>query len=233
MMSEHNSDCHTNSRIPGMVPRILSPDDAISESAHKAISAIEDIISKDDGGRGMTSLVVTGDLEKAAKVLARTCTSNDFSDGRIPQLVILSGFPCCINFDPPTETDGPPGTLAIARAAIILGYEVTIVTDDCNGAVFRAACGSELSKEGTRLKVDTFPAEQEMTDKDYNRLNDLADKKCDLIIACERAGPAKVRKRTFLYLDILSASCSLHKPLTVFLILFLLKGRFLLYNEGG
>ena len=36
-------------------------------------------------------------------------------------VVILSGFPCCINESPPTETDGPPGTIAIAKCIIGLG----------------------------------------------------------------------------------------------------------------
>jgi hypothetical protein len=44
----------------------------------------------------------------------------------------IIGFPCCVNESPPTETDGPPGTFAIARAAAAFGHIVTVITDDCN-----------------------------------------------------------------------------------------------------
>ena len=159
---------------------------SLSASAKAVISSIEDIISQDEGGRGMASLVVKGDLELAAKVMARLQNS---CEGRIPQVLILSGFPCCVNESPPTETDGPPGTLAIAKAAVCLGYDVTIVTDNCNKEVFYAAC-SQLDWNN-KVALEAFPAEADMSEEDYTRLNELADNRCDLVIACERAGPAK------------------------------------------
>ena len=171
--------------LKGAISSIMDLKD-ISPRAKAAISSIEDIISQDEGGRGMASLVVKGDLESAAKVLVR------LNDGckDTPKIVILSGFPCCVDKNPPTETDGPPGTLAIARAAVCLGYDVTIVTDDCNREVFCAAA-SEMDWADNKVKVETFPAEADMNDEDYTRMNDLADKRCDLVIACERAGPSK------------------------------------------
>jgi hypothetical protein len=41
---------------------------------------------------------------------------------------IATGYPCCLS-DPPTETDGPLGALAIARALSSLGKKVVILTD--------------------------------------------------------------------------------------------------------
>lgn len=46
------------------------------------------------------------------------------------QIAILTGFPCLIEHTPPTETDGPPGALAIARACMWLGKEVHLLVDE-------------------------------------------------------------------------------------------------------
>ena len=87
-------------------------------------SQIQAIIGTDAGGRGMKSLIVQGDLELAGTTLGTLKSPS--------HVIVLSGFPCCVNESPPTETDGPPGTFAIARAAAALGHRVTVITDDCN-----------------------------------------------------------------------------------------------------
>jgi hypothetical protein len=53
-------------------------------------------------------------------------------------VVILSESPCCVNHAPPTEINGPPSAISIARTALSLGHKV-IVTDECNEIIFRAA----------------------------------------------------------------------------------------------
>ena len=85
---------------------------------------IQNIIGTDAGGRGMKSLIVPGDLELAGKTLGTMESPS--------RVAVLSGFPCCVDANPPTETDGPPGTFAIARAAAALGHYVTVITDNCN-----------------------------------------------------------------------------------------------------
>jgi hypothetical protein len=85
---------------------------------------IQAIIGTDAGGRGMKSLIVEGDLELAGKTLGTLQSPS--------HILVLSGFPCCVNKSPPTETDGPPGTFSIARTAAALGHDVTVITDDCN-----------------------------------------------------------------------------------------------------
>lgn len=140
------------------------------------IEAIQDIIGADAGNRGMAALIVPGDLLSAAQIFASSSPGT---------LLILSGFPCCIKESPPTETDGPPGALALARAGLALGYtRVTVVTDDCNAAVF-AAASVGLTPNVT---VQTFPAI--LSDADEKRLQELLSD-CRLVIACERAGPGK------------------------------------------
>lgn len=90
----------------------------------KIYDDIQAIIGTDAGDRGMKSLIVPGDLEEAGKTLGSLQPNS--------QVIVLSGFPCCVTQDPPTETDGPPGTFSIARTAAALGHEVTVITDDCN-----------------------------------------------------------------------------------------------------
>ena len=54
-------------------------------------------------------------------------------------LNFTSGLPCLLDFDPPTETDGPLGAMAMALAFIRLGKRVTVMTDEANEAVVLAA----------------------------------------------------------------------------------------------
>lgn len=122
----------------------------------------------------MKELIVPGDLLRAAQAFVR-CTTG--------ALVILSGFPCCVDQTPPTETDGPPGAVAIGRAGIALGYpRVVLVTDDCNRDVFAAAC------EGTQIELESFPSQFSVEDE--ARLESLRND-ASLLVACERAGPSQ------------------------------------------
>eukprot|EP00567_Pseudictyota_dubia_P008782 CAMPEP_0197453448 /NCGR_PEP_ID=MMETSP1175-20131217/34955_1 /TAXON_ID=1003142 /ORGANISM="Triceratium dubium, Strain CCMP147" /LENGTH=351 /DNA_ID=CAMNT_0042986733 /DNA_START=66 /DNA_END=1121 /DNA_ORIENTATION=+ len=165
------------------------PSEALSQPASAAIEKIESIISKDEGGRGMESLVVRGDLRRAAELLARLKPLRASSAGPA-HILILSGFPCCVNESPPTETDGPPGSFAIARAVVGLGHKATIVTDECNHEVFRAAKKDVgVWAEGS-LELEIFPSEDRMDSSDYEKMSHLVNV-ADLIVACERAGPAE------------------------------------------
>lgn len=53
----------------------------------------------------MKHLVVPGDLIAAGEKLARVRNTQAALRTR-PEIVILTGFPCCVNHSPPTETDG-------------------------------------------------------------------------------------------------------------------------------
>jgi hypothetical protein len=145
------------------------------------IQKLQDIIGTDAGGRGMKSLIVPGDLVKASEIF-----------GKLPAkstVLVLSGFPCCVNETPPTETDGPPGAYAIARAAVALGHECIVVTDDCNEAVFAAGLKDLALPSGDDIgsvTLQSFPAT--LSANDQARFDGLAEK-ANLVIACERAGP--------------------------------------------
>ena len=62
--------------------------------------------AQDPGQRGIASLFLDGELAAAASSLTSARS-----------VAILTGYPCCLA-DPPTETDGPLGALAIARALV-------------------------------------------------------------------------------------------------------------------
>lgn len=155
-----------------------------TKTMEATLNSLQDIIGTDAGNRGMKSLIVPGDLIKASTILAVGIPPRS-------NVLVLSGFPCCVNETPPTETDGPPGAFAIARAACALGHTVTVVTDACNEEVFAAAM-NDLGSWATEstLSLQIFPGEQLMTAADEERLTNLSNS-CDAIIACERAGPAK------------------------------------------
>ena len=128
----------------------------------------------------MKSLIVQDDLFEASRIFGGSFKNP------AKGCLVLSGFPCCVDQDPPTETDGPPGTLALARAAKALQYSpVVVLTDECNRKVFEADMRDEDFKD---ITLECFPAKQ--TSDTTSRLESLV-KQSQLLIACERAGPAK------------------------------------------
>jgi D-glutamate cyclase len=153
--------------------------------AEATVNKLQDVIGSDVGSRGMKSLIVPGDLLEACRLLVspkvESCTTSPC------HVLILTGFPCCINHVPPTETDGPAGSIALARASVRLGHCVTLCTDECNRQVLEAAIPRmESWVSSSALTLESFSSSVE---KEDTRLRALA-KSCDLILACERAGPA-------------------------------------------
>lgn len=143
--------------------------------------AIQDVVGTDAGNRGMKCLIVPGDLENAAILIA--------SLEKDSTVVILSGFPCCVNECPPTETDGPPGTYAIARAVAAMGHNAVVVTDISNKAVFAAALENLVLPSDDCGSVDLQAYPPSLSAADEEKFSQLAES-CNLLIACERAGPA-------------------------------------------
>jgi hypothetical protein len=103
---------------------------------------LERIIRRDPGGRGVCSFLDRGrplgfgQLRAAAEDLAATAKA----------VAIVTGF-CILDADPPAaETDGPPGTLFLARAFDAIGVRVVLVSD---------AYGMPLLEAGrTALRLD-------------------------------------------------------------------------------
>lgn len=184
----------------------LSP--ASDQSPAQAIIAkLEERIALDEGGRGMKHLVIKGQLALSAQQLIEA-----------QRVVIVTGFPCLVHHWPPTETDGPAGAFAIARAVAMLGHTAIICTDSSNQAVFEAGMAklqqhiggsqaggscqsfetsarSEFAKSTTpgRILLEIFTCRKDADPctlkADRNRMDALATT-ADHVVAVERAGPA-------------------------------------------
>ena len=158
---------------------------SLSPAIATSIEKINALITTDAGGRGMKNLVVDGDLLASAEILARL-QPKPSSTKEKAHVIILTGFPCCVEHTPPMETDGL-ASVAIANAVVQLGYEATIYTEECNAPVFRAAVGGV--KEFSPIQLVFAPSELSWTAENDEALAKLAES-ADLVIACERAGPA-------------------------------------------
>eukprot|EP00277_Geminigera_cryophila_P002825 CAMPEP_0179427950 /NCGR_PEP_ID=MMETSP0799-20121207/13755_1 /TAXON_ID=46947 /ORGANISM="Geminigera cryophila, Strain CCMP2564" /LENGTH=256 /DNA_ID=CAMNT_0021203223 /DNA_START=250 /DNA_END=1017 /DNA_ORIENTATION=+ len=164
-------------RVPGRRAFIL-----LQRSMCTVCSQLENTIKEDPGKRGIAPLCIPGDLAAAAKILAAA-----------KSVAILSGYPCCLA-DPPTETDGPPGALAIARALVALGKRATILTDLVNEAPFRAALAAsclvyssgngDKGEDGVVIRIIAYAG----GDIQAQEVADELD--LDTLVAIERPGPA-------------------------------------------
>ena len=111
-----------------------------------AINELNALIGRDVGNRGIAHISLPHQLEGAAAA---------FLSSRA--VAVVTGFPCRVNDTPPTETDGPPGAIALVTAALAMGKSrVTIVTDDCNADVLRA-CAAAAGVSDPRFRIASFP----------------------------------------------------------------------------
>jgi hypothetical protein len=189
--------------------------------AEATVNKLQDIIGTDAGGRGMKHLICDGDLVKACQIFASLPPNS--------LVVVLSGFPCCVNESPPTETDGPPGAVALARTAIQLGHSCKLVTDECNEIVFQAAMADQpWANSNDKMEMLVFSATKDEDD----RLKALAEE-CDLVIACERAGPGK-GGNCYTMRGINMNECNLIAPLHKIVEYATISGtKFLAVGDGG
>lgn len=145
------------------------------------IGSIETLVQQDEGNRGIRPI-----LEPPGELL-RCCELIEISH----HVIIITGFPCMISYDPPTETDGPLGALSMAKSLLHLGKAVTLLTDLCNEAVVRAcAKGAKLQDFHEKLTIKAFPPNEMMGDEHWAGLHAVAES-ADLLISIERAGPCK------------------------------------------
>lgn len=107
------------------------------------------LVSEDKGGRGVAHLApgglgVAGLAAAGLAFLAATAAGA--GAGARPgagALLVLTGFPCRVREAPPTETDGPPGAVALAAGFLRLGgARASIATDDSSARVVAAAAGA-------------------------------------------------------------------------------------------
>lgn len=163
--------------------------------AHDKIHAIEATVQIDPGKRGISVFTpLPGELLRAAQSLFRLKgTSNNAA--------IITGFPCVLESNPPTETDGPLGAVAIARAFLAATAahpdddeadvpSLFVLTDHCNEDVLRAALDGAGIGNDSRLKFQSFPPKSQWTDQESEKLREISVQ-ITTSVAIERAGPGQ------------------------------------------
>lgn len=112
--------CLTPERIPEV--HHISQDplhySIVSVSASQKIRELESVIGIDPGNRGIGHLLCKDELLKASLSLSHARS-----------VLITTGFPTHFNHEPPEETDGPPGAVALAAFLQALEKEVAIIVD--------------------------------------------------------------------------------------------------------
>ncbi|XP_051006489.1 D-glutamate cyclase, mitochondrial [Acomys russatus] len=109
---------------PEMVPEVhaISKDplhySIVSASAAEQIRELESTIAADPGNRGIGHLLRKDELLRAALSLSHARS-----------VLVTTGFPTHFNHEPPEETDGPPGAIALAAFLQALGRETAMVVD--------------------------------------------------------------------------------------------------------
>lgn len=144
------------------------------------ICSMETLIQQDEGKRGIKDILLpSGELMNAAHELISS------EQG----VAIITGFPCMLDYTPPTETDGPLGALAIARSLLAIGKYVILLTDECNEEVLLAACAAAgLAQYKELLTLESFPPGSSFSDRELMRLSEIRSS-IDRCVAIERAGP--------------------------------------------
>ena len=159
-----------------------------SEEIKNLVASMESIVQRDEGKRRIGEILLpSGGLYNAAYSMVNAKT-----------VAIITGFPCMLNYDPPTETDGPLGALALAKCLLALGKNVVIATDECNEEVLlRCAAVTNTFKQSNpnntslgTLTMESFPGQASFDINDERRLQQLPDR-VDLVIAIERSGPCQ------------------------------------------
>lgn len=172
------------------------PDTMSSFTVDDIVLKLEEIVQMDEGGRGIKDIILPGQLTLAAKKVIESSA-----------VAIITGFPCLLDYDVPTETDGPLGALSIAKSCLALGKQVAILTDECNEKVVAAAVNAynmhllrskesymgESSTEDGTIIFRSYPPGPRFTPSDKRILDEFIEN-YDTIIAIERPGPSQSGK---------------------------------------
>ncbi|XP_078464735.1 D-glutamate cyclase, mitochondrial isoform X3 [Lampetra planeri] len=155
----------------------------VSAGAASAVHALERHVQLDPGSRGIKHLHVPGELLRAALSLSHSRS-----------VLLITGFPTHVTQQPPEETDGPPGALAMAAALRALGKRVALATDARAAGLMRDIVTDAL-REGV-LDEEVPVVTMEGRGQDAARAFLLEDgpegptPRYDHLVAIERAGAA-------------------------------------------
>ncbi|CAH2328036.1 Hypothetical predicted protein [Pelobates cultripes] len=154
----------------------------LSQRTAEKIRSLESIIGIDPGDRGIKHLILKDELLRSSLSLSHA-----------KSVLITTGFPTHFKHNPPEETDGPPGAIAMAAMLQALGKTVAIVTDqralDLNKNLIDLAV-----KQGViQFPVPLLCYKEESSDSAIKFLcenGNPATPRYDHLVAIERAGRA-------------------------------------------
>lgn len=154
-------------------------------SAKEKITQIEEIIFKDPGNRGISSLFQPNSLHKSSELILKTLKTK--------KSYILTGF-CCLSSS--SETDGPLGSSLINATLNNLGFNNFLLTDPFSEKVVKAS-----SNNGKIVIENSYE----------NFLENHKESDISFIVSCERPGRSLKNKdyRTMRAKNISHQNCNL------------------------
>lgn len=173
---------------PEMVPEVhaISKDplhySIVSAPAAQKVRELESTIAIDPGNRGIGHLLLKDELLQSALSLSHARS-----------ILVTTGFPTHFNHEPPEETDGPPGAIALAAFLQALGKETTMVVDQ-RALYLHTKIVEDAVKQGvlkTPIPILTYQG-RSMEDAQAFLCKDGDPKspRFDHLVAIERAGRA-------------------------------------------
>lgn len=173
---------------PEMVPEVyaISKDplhySIVSAPAAQKVRELESTIAVDPGNRGIGHLLLKDELLRAALSLSHARS-----------VLVTTGFPTHFNHEPPEETDGPPGAIALAAFLQALGKETTMVVDQRALNLHMKIVGDAV-KQGvlkTPIPILTYQGRSvEDAQAFLCKDGDPMSPRFDHLVAIERAGRA-------------------------------------------
>lgn len=150
--------------------------DPTEAAEEEALSRMEEAVLYDPGERGVRHIACAGHLLRAADVL-RGASS----------VVLITGFP--VLPEGACETDGPYGTVALARTLLALGKRVCVLSDEPHESVLRA-CMTEAGV-ARDAPLEVWPVALREGPEAAARARQLLEERgADCAVAIERAGPS-------------------------------------------
>ncbi|XP_006839697.1 PREDICTED: UPF0317 protein C14orf159 homolog, mitochondrial [Chrysochloris asiatica] len=154
----------------------------ISASAVQKIRELEAIIAVDPGNRGIGHLLCKDELLRASLSLSHAHS-----------VLITTGFPTHFTHEPPEETDGPPGAVALAAFLQALEKEVSMVVDQRALSLHQKIVDEAVEQGVLKAPIPLLTyrggsaeAAQDFLHKD----GDPKSPRFDHLVAIERAGRA-------------------------------------------
>uniref|UniRef100_H3APZ8 D-glutamate cyclase, mitochondrial n=1 Tax=Latimeria chalumnae TaxID=7897 RepID=H3APZ8_LATCH len=155
----------------------------VSAGAVEKIRALEELIQSDPGDRGIKHLFLKDELLKAS-----------LSISHAKSVLITTGFPTHFNYNPPEETDGPPGAFAMASMLQALKKEVAIVTDQRALEMYKMVMQEAVEQGVLETPVPLFSFHDDGMESSLKFLchngNPQTPRRFEQLVAIERSGMA-------------------------------------------